>query len=153
MGARTTTSTSGGGAATPVANDFQAWLSSMLNGNQYQPGQGSLLANQSNNQQAYENGIANMSPQQRQMLERINGGPISPTAPHNTGYTDSVTGGAASANGSSGMGGAGGVVNPFGTSTPTSYPGSSSSSSSSGGSPFQNAFNSMLNGQLMHPGS
>lgn len=137
MGARTTSTTSGGGTATPVANDFQAWLQSQLNGTPYNPGA----------QQSTQQAPTSMSP--RDFLNNIdNGGNpfatntgIMPTSTYNGPYTDPLTGQFHPGTGT-------GSTMPGGATNPNIGVGNSPQQ---GGSPFQNAFNSMISGQVLDP--
>jgi len=146
MGPSTTQTTSGGGAATPVANEFQSWLMTQLTGNGNAGGQ--FMGQQQrplnswlnplghgNGGGTYQNegagngaaGGPNMTPQQRAAYERfINSNGVfqgTRNAPVN----------------SSGMQPRMGNANPL----PNSF--------NSSGSPFTNSFNNMLNGQIPDP--
>lgn len=99
MGASQSNTTSGGGAATPVANDFQSWLHSQLNGGSYNGSVNNVGATQ---------GLY------------FNPGTGHWEAPPSSG------------------------ARPPGSSNPNIGLGQ-------GGSPFQNAFNSQLSGQLLDP--
>jgi hypothetical protein len=129
MGAKTVSTTSGGGAATPVANEFQSWLMSQLTGNVNGGGQFQSRMGGGNTHFGGSpiSGGGQMNSQQISAAERA-------------GYRFNPDGSFTGGGGQNGAATSGLGVGP---NLPSSF--------NQNGSPFTNAFNNMLNGQVIDP--